>query len=124
MSFKIDIHPSNTLRITYSGKITKEEIDSVRVNARTMVKVNKLEYILVDLRKAMLNVSEMDLFNIASSQKKVYGNINKTAIIYTAGRHSHHDLMRTTPQAATTCDHGRPRTGPCAGPLLAVLVVP
>lgn len=93
MSFKIDIHPTNTLRITYSGKITKEEIDSVRVNARTMVKANRLEYILVDLRKAMLNVSEMDLFNIASSQKKIYGNINKTAIIYTAGRHSHHDLM-------------------------------
>ena len=41
----------------------------------------------------MLDVSEMDLFNIASSQKKVYGNINKTAIIYTAGRHNHHDLM-------------------------------
>lgn len=93
MSFKIDIHPSNTLRIIYSGKITREEIDSVRVNARTMVKINKLEYILVDLRKAILDVSEMDLFNIAASQKKVYGNIKKTAIIYTSGRHNHQDLM-------------------------------
>ena len=103
MSFKIDIHPSNTLRITYSGKITREEIDSVRVNARTMVKVNKLEYILVDLRKAMLDVSEMDLFNIAASQKKIYGNINKTAIILNEGRHHKQDLLM---YAATASSKG------------------
>jgi len=93
MSFKIDIHPSDTLRITYSGNINKEEISSVRENAKTMVRVNKLKFVLVDLRKAMLDVSEMELFNIASSQKKVYNTITKTAIIYTSGRHNHDDLL-------------------------------
>ena len=103
MSFKIDIHPLNTLRIIYSGKITKEEIDSVRVNARTMVKANNLGYILVDLRKAILDISEMDLFNIAASQKKVYGKINKTAIIYTSGRHNHQDLMMYAEIGRASC---------------------
>jgi len=93
MSFKIDIHPSNTLRITYSGNVNKEEINSVRENAKTMVRVNKLKFILVDLRKAILDVNEMELFNIASSQKKVYSTITKTAIIYTSGRHNHEDLL-------------------------------
>lgn len=103
MAFKIDIHPSNTLRIIYSGVINKEEILSVRENVRAMVRANKLEYILVDLRKGILDVNEMELFNFASSQKKVYSTVVKTAIIYNKGKHNHEDLMM---YAATASSKG------------------
>ena len=62
MSFKIDIHPSNTLRIVYSGRVTVEEIRSVRENARAMVRANKLKHIYCDLQRANLDIKQIELF--------------------------------------------------------------
>jgi hypothetical protein len=92
MSYKIDIHPSDTLRIIYSGRVTGEEIKSVRENARAMVRANKLKHIYCDLRSAILDIKQIELFDYTASNKKIYQNISKTAIIYSRGKHNIEDL--------------------------------
>ena len=92
MSFKIDIYPSKTLRITFLGVITDEEIKSVRENAMAMVRANDLEHIFCDLRNAEMDIKQIEIFNYASSYKQVYRNITKTAIIYSIGKHNIQDL--------------------------------
>jgi len=93
MSFKIDIHPSNTLRITYTGKVTAEEIKSVRENAKAMARANELKYIYCDLRSAILDIKQIEVFNYAASNKKIYQNISKTAIVYSKEKHNVDDLL-------------------------------
>jgi hypothetical protein len=92
MSFKIDIHPSNTLRIIYSGVVTGEELKSVRESAKAMVRANKLKHIYCDLRNAILDVKQIELFHYSASSKKIYRSVAKTAIVYSKGRHNQEDL--------------------------------
>jgi hypothetical protein len=92
MSFKIDIHPSDTLRIIFSGIVTGEELKSVRENAKAMVRANKLKNIYCDLRGAFLDIKQIELFNYAATNKKIYKGISKTAIIYSKGKHNLEDL--------------------------------
>jgi hypothetical protein len=92
MSYSIDIHPSNTLRIKFSGEINLEELDSVRENVLSIVRANKLEYILCNLHSAFFDIKEMELFSFAASNRRLYRKIKKTAIIYSAGIHDIRDL--------------------------------
>ena len=92
MSFKIDIHPSNTLRIIFSGRVTGEELRSVRENARAIVRANELKQIYCDLQGAFLDIKQIELFNYAASNKKIYQNILKTAIVYSEEKHDIGDL--------------------------------
>ena len=92
MSYKIDIHPSDTLRIIFSGRVTGEEIKSVRENAMAMVRANRLNHIYCDLRNAIIDIKKIELFNYAASKKKIYQNISKTAIIYSSQKHNIDDL--------------------------------
>jgi len=92
MSFKIDIHPSNTLRIIFSGRVTVEEIQSVRENARAIVRANELKHIYCNLQQASLDIKQIEIFNFAASKKKIYKDIAKTAIVYLKEKHSIEDL--------------------------------
>lgn len=92
MSFSIDIHPSHTLRITYSSRVTAEEIRSVRENAKAMVRTNELKYIYCDIREAILDINNIDLFNFAASNKRIYRNISKAAIVYSIEKQSSQEL--------------------------------
>ena len=92
MSFKIDIYPSKTLRIVFLGVITSEEIKSVRENAMAMVRTNETEFIFCDLQKAVMDIKQIEIFNYASTHKKVYKTVTKTAIVYSTGKHNLKDL--------------------------------
>jgi hypothetical protein len=101
MSFKIDIYPSKTLRIVFLGVITREEIKSVRENSMAMIRANELEYIFYDLQNAVVDIKQMEIFNYASTNKIIYKNITKTAVIYKTGRHNMQELTLFTRTANT-----------------------
>lgn len=93
MSYVIDILPASTLRIIFSGPVNLEELKSVRENVLTMVRTNELNSILCYLQNASLHVKSMELFSFAESNKRLYRNIRRTAIIYDPEIHDIRDLM-------------------------------
>jgi hypothetical protein len=92
MSFKIDIHPSDTLRIVCSGLVNSEELSSIRENAMAIVRTNELKHICCDLRNAIIDVRKFDILSYTESSKRVYRSITRTAIIYSTGKHNMKEL--------------------------------
>ena len=82
MSFQLKISGSNTLEISYSGTVTKEELNAVRENAIAMINSNNLTLIFCDLRNVNLDIGSVDIFNFAASKKKMYPIIRRTVILY------------------------------------------
>lgn len=93
MAFELKVRKERMLKIIYNGNITADEVRSVRENAIAMINANNLNKICCDIRGAYLDLSGVDLFNFAASNKKVYPKIIKTALVYSVRKNDQDDLL-------------------------------